>query len=200
MTCTTHIARRLRQTGLTMIELLITLAVLAILLAIGIPSFEGLMASTRVTNTTNELLSAFAQTRSEAIRRGQRVTICISANGIQCTNAGNWEQGWIIFSDATRAGNVANVDAGEIVIHNNRVSLTGITIQGAAALPRYISFSSDGQSRTLAGAIQTGNIEVCSTSSALSDNNRARRLQINASGQVVMTQPANINIGCPPPP
>lgn len=200
MTCTTHIVRRLRQTGLTIIELLITLAVLAILLALAIPSFEGLLASTRVTNMTNELLSAFAQARSEAIRRGQRVTICISANGIQCTNAGSWEQGWIIFSDATRAGNVANIDAGEVIIHNNRISLTGINIQGAAALPRYISFSSDGQSRTLAGAIQAGNIEICSTSSALSNDNRARRLLINASGQVIMTQPANINIGCPPPP
>lgn len=196
----THIACKLRQIGFTMIELLITLAVLTILLAIGIPSFAGLMASTQVTNATNELLSAFAQARSEAIRRGQRVTICISGNGAQCTNAGNWDQGWIIFSDATRAGNVANVDAGEVIIHNNRINLTGITIQGAAALPRYISFSSDGQSRTLAGAIQAGNIEVCSTSTALSNNNRARRLLINASGQVIMTQPANINIACPPPP
>lgn len=200
MTCKPDITLRPRQAGLTMIELLITLAVLAIVLAIGIPSFEGLLASTRVTNATNELLSAFAQTRSEAIRRGQRVTMCISANGIQCTNAGNWEQGWIIFSDATRAGNVANVDAGEVIIQNNRVSLAGITIQGAAALPRYISFSSDGQSRTLAGAIQAGNIEVCSTSTALSDNNRARRLLINGSGQVIMTQPANITIACPTPP
>ncbi|HLO64999.1 MAG TPA: Tfp pilus assembly protein FimT/FimU [Azonexus sp.] len=200
MICTTHILLKARQTGLTMVELLITLAVLAILLAIGIPSFQGLIASTRVTNATNELLSAFAQARSEAIRQGQRVTICISANGVQCTNAGNWEQGWIIFSDATRAGNVANVDAGETIINNNRVSLTGITIQGAAALPRYISFSSDGQSRTLAGATQTGNIEVCSTSSALSDNDRARRLLVNGSGQIVMTQPANINIACPTPP
>lgn len=200
MTCKPDITLRPRQAGLTMIELLITLAVLAVVLAIGIPSFEGLLASTRVTNATNELLSAFAQTRSEAIRRGQRVTMCISANGIQCTNAGNWEQGWIIFSDATRAGNVANVDAGEVIIQNNRVSLAGITIQGAAALPRYISFSSDGQSRTLAGAIQAGNIEVCSTSTALSDNNRARRLLINGSGQVIMTQPANITIACPTPP
>ena len=200
MSCKSDITHQPRQDGLTMIELMITLAVLAVLLAIGIPSFEGLVASTRVTNATNELLSAFAQARSEAIRRGQRVTICISANGAQCTNAGNWEQGWIIFSDATRAGNVANLDAGETIIHNNRVSLAGTTIQGAAALPRYISFSSDGQSRTLAGAIQAGNIEVCSSSSSLSDNNRARRLLINASGQVIMTQPANINIGCPPPP
>jgi len=200
MTCKPDITHRPWQAGLTMIELLITLAVLAIVLAIGVPSFEGLLASTRVTNATNELLSAFAQTRSEAIRRGQRVTMCMSANGIQCTNAGNWDQGWIIFSDATRAGNVANVDAGEVIIQNSRVSFAGITIQGAAALPRYVSFSSDGQSRTLAGATQTGNIEVCSTSSSLSDNNRARRLQINGSGQVVMTQPANINVACPTPP
>ncbi|WP_295006742.1 GspH/FimT family pseudopilin [uncultured Dechloromonas sp.] len=199
MTCTTHIAHRLRQTGLTMIELLITLAVLAILLAIGIPSFEGLLASTRVTNATNELLSAFAQTRSEAIRRGQRVTICISANGAQCTNAGNWNQGWIIFRDAARTGIVATPAD---ILHVSSATANNIVIQGSAALPRFISFSSDGQSRTLAGAIQAGNIEVCSTSSALSDNNRARRLQINGSGQVIMTQPQNpgIPIGCPTPP
>lgn len=200
MTRIRNTTSQLRQTGLTIVELMITLAVLAILLAIAIPSFEGLIASTRVSNATNELLAALAQTRSEAIRRGQRVTMCMSANGVQCTNAGNWDQGWIIFSDATRAGNVANVDAGETIILNNRVNFPGITIQGAPALPRYISFSSDGQSRTLAGVIQAGNIEVCSTSTALSDNNRARRLLINGSGQVIMTQPANINNGCPTPP
>lgn len=197
MTRIRNITSRLRQAGLTMIELLITLAVLAILLAIAIPSFEALIASTRVTNATNELLSALAQTRSEAIRRGQRVSMCMSANNTQCSNAGTWSQGWIIFRDAARTGVVATP---QDILHVGSTSANNILIQGAAALPRYISFSADGQSRTLAGVIQTGNIEVCSTSTALSDNNRARRLLINGSGLVVMTQPANITIACPPPP
>lgn len=197
MTRVRNTSSQLRQTGLTIVELMITLAVLAILLAIAIPSFEGLIASTRVTNATNELLSALAQTRSEAIRRGQRVTICVSANSNQCTNAGTWSQGWIIFRDAARTGIVATP---QDILHVGNATANNIVIQGAAALPRYISFSSDGQSRTLAGATQTGNIEVCSTSTSLSDNNRARRLLINGSGQVVMTQPANINNGCPIPP
>jgi type IV fimbrial biogenesis protein FimT len=200
MTHISHNLARARQAGFTMVELLITLTVFAILLAIAIPSFQGLIASTRVTNGTNELLAALAQTRSEAIRRGLRVTMCMSANGLQCTNAGNWDQGWIIFTDTTRGGATANVDAGETIIYNSRVSFPNITIQGSAALPRYVSFSSDGQSRTMAGVVQTGNIEICSTSTSLSDNNRARRLQINGSGQVVMTQPANITNACPTPP
>ena len=75
MTRIRNITSQLRQAGLTMIELLLTLAVLAILLAVAIPSFEALIASTRVTNATNELLSALAQTRPEAIRRRQRVSM-----------------------------------------------------------------------------------------------------------------------------
>lgn len=194
-----HLSRPWQQ-GLTMVEMMITLAIMAILLAVAIPSFQGLIASTRLTSLTNEFITALTQAKSDAVRRGTRVTICMSANGNQCNNAGSWDQGWIIFTDTTRAGNVANVDAGETILHVYRGGQAGIVIQGQAALPRYISFSSDGQSRTLVGAVQAGTIEVCSTSTALADDERARDLQINASGQVVLTRPIGINNGCPPPP
>jgi len=201
-----------RQSGFTLTELMITLAIMAILLALAIPSFESLIASSRISTTTNDFHAALSQARSEAIRRGQRVTVCISANGVQCANAGGWEQGWISFVDVTRAGITANVDPLDTLLQASTASPAGIFVQGQPAVSQYVSFSSDGQSRTMAGGIQTGIIEICSTSQALLDTSnapsrtRARDLVLNASGQLIMRtvdaagNPLNVPNNCPPPP
>jgi len=62
--------------GFSLVELMVTIAVLAILLAIGIPSFASLIASNRLTSATNELVAALQTARTEAIRRNVRVTVC----------------------------------------------------------------------------------------------------------------------------
>lgn len=201
-----------QQSGFTLTELIITLALIGILLALAIPSFESLIASSRISTTTNDFHAALAQARSEAVRRGQRVTVCVSANGIQCTNAGSWEQGWITFVDVTRAGVTANVDPLDTILQASTTRLPGILVQGQPAVAQYVSFASDGQSRTMTGGVQTGTIEICSTSQALQDasnastRTRARDLVLNASGQVIMRTvdaagtPLNIPNNCPPPP
>lgn len=203
----TNNIRRLKQAGFTLVELVITITIFTILLALAIPSFQGLIASTRVSTSTNDFLAALAQARSEAIRRGQRVTLCMSANGAQCTNAGSWEQGWIIFTDGIPTGlpNAAapnaQVDNGETIISVAPAAATNILIQGQVAVSQYVSFASNGQSRTVAGIPQTGTIEVCTTSPSVADASRARDLLLNASGQVVMQSPTlnAIPVNCPNP-
>ncbi|MBS1144612.1 MAG: prepilin-type N-terminal cleavage/methylation protein [Proteobacteria bacterium] len=198
---------RSKQSGVTLVELVIAIAIFAILLAMAVPSFESLIASTRVSTTTNDLLAALAQARSEAIRRGQRVTICASANGAQCANAGSWNQGWIIFTDGIPMGlpNAAPpnaiVDNGETILSVAPATPANIAIQGQAAVGQYVSFASNGQSRTIANATQTGTIEVCTTSQTISDLRRARDLIISASGQVIMQSPTlnPIPNNCPNP-
>jgi type IV fimbrial biogenesis protein FimT len=188
------------QRGFTLTELMITLVIFAILLGIAIPSFESTIASNRLSTATNDLLGSLAHARSEAIRRGQRVTVCISADGATCAANGGWSQGWISFLDTTRGGAIASVDnANETILGSGAALPANILIQGNANAAQFVSFGSNGQSLSMAGATQVGTIRVCSTSSGLTDDRRARNLVINGAGRVISQTINGIPSTCPAP-
>ena len=97
-----------KTNGLTMIELMITLAIAGILIASAAPSFRTSIQNNRMVTQINELQTSLNLARSEAIKRNDNVTVCQSSNGTGCTG-GNWEDGWIIFVDEDFQG---DVDAG----------------------------------------------------------------------------------------
>jgi type IV fimbrial biogenesis protein FimT len=192
----TH-SRHLR--GFTLIELLVAVAVAAIILAVGIPSFRSTIASSSVTSLTNDMVGSLAQARSEAIRRGERVTMCRSSNGTSCATSGDWTQGWIVFVDPTRSGTAAAVDSGETVIAVTQKTSNSSVLNGSTAVSQYVSFGSDGSARTMTGTNLTGTLRVCNTSSALSDAKRAREISISAVGRIATTTPSSVVSTCPAP-
>ena len=189
------------QRGFTLLELMVTLAVAAVLAALAAPSFQSAIATSRLKAQANDIVGAIAMARSEAIRRGTRVTICKSGNQTSCATTGNWEQGWISFIDTTRdaTATAATVDAGETVIAVGQVTNTSNVIKGSTDLANYVSFASDGRAKTMAGAAQSGTLRVCSTSSALSDAQRARDIEIIASGRTTSSTPSSITSTCSAP-
>lgn len=100
----------MRQQGFTIIELMITVALVAIIAAIGIPSFQDLVASNRVVSAINELHSGLRLARIEAVKRGDSVVFCSTSD--QATCSGAWGDGWLIFHDADEDG---AVDADELI-------------------------------------------------------------------------------------
>ena len=91
------------QTGFTLTELIVVIAIVAILMGIGVPSYKYVTTANRVSSEVNALLGDMQYARSEAIREGQTVTVCAAnANGTDCAGVGNttWQGGWIVFSDA----------------------------------------------------------------------------------------------------
>ena len=92
-----------RQSGFTLIELMIAVAVLAILLALALPSFQQSMRSNRVATSTNEMLASLALARSEAIRGTRGGGICASTAGTGCDGS-NWADGWMVWVDVGNAG------------------------------------------------------------------------------------------------
>lgn len=192
-----------RQRGFTLVELLVTIAVAAVILAIGVPSFRGTIASNRLTSLTNDLVGTLAQARSEAIRRGVRITVCMSTNGTACATVGDWSAGWIVFVDTTRAGLTAAVDAGETVLSYTQPTPTNTVVRGGASVAQYVSFSSDGTARTLAGGALPGGavatLRVCETSTALPDATRARDVAISSVGRVETSTPATVSNACAAP-
>ncbi len=107
--------------GFTLVELLVVMAISAILIAAAVPSFQSLIASSRASSASGTLVSSLEFARSEAIRRNQNVTVCRTANAnapenvLSCLDTaaagfdGNdWASGWIVFA---KAGTGANFSA-----------------------------------------------------------------------------------------
>lgn len=101
-----------RQCGFTLMELIITVAIAAIVLAIGVPSFQGIMRNNRAATQANEIIGALNLARSEAVKRGRRVSLCPSSNGTGCSGT-DWSSGWIVFVDTSAAD--ASVTVGQVL-------------------------------------------------------------------------------------
>src|SRR6266567_7672105 len=88
-----------RHGGFSITELMVVVAIVAILLGIGAPSYRYIKNSYRMSAEVNGLLGDLQYARAEAIREGQAVTACVSSDGASCTGGAHWENGWIVFSD-----------------------------------------------------------------------------------------------------
>lgn len=119
-----------RHDGFTLIELMVTIAILVIIVTFAIPAFQDLIESNRVTSQTNNLLSAFKTARSEAVNRGQPVTL--TAVG------GDFTQGWCIYQGAS-GSNCSSVTAIREFEANDLVSINSVSGD--------TSFEFDGQGR-----------------------------------------------------
>ena len=87
--------------GLTLIELMVAITILAILLGWAVPSFNNAALSSKLTGFANDLVSSTQIARSEAIKRNAPITLCASSNGTTCATSGGWEVGWILLRGTT---------------------------------------------------------------------------------------------------
>ena len=104
------ITQRKPQLGLTLIESLVSLAVLSILVLQALPAFSAFLDQNRRRSLTNDLVSSLRYAHTEAIRRG--VSITVRKNGTQ------WEQGYFAFVDTNGNG---SQDTGEALLNNQNV-------------------------------------------------------------------------------
>lgn len=133
------------QTGFTLYELLTTMTIIGVVLAIGVPNMASFRQSSRMTSTANDLHSSFHLARSEAARTKTSITICASADSMAAipTCGGELEAGWIVFED--RDGDIV-VDAGEPILRRFPPVAEGIVINTTGP-DDYFSFASTGLGR-----------------------------------------------------
>lgn len=141
-----------RQSGYTLVELLITLAVLAALLAMGLPSFDNSMRSNRVATAANEMLASLSLARTESIKGLGRAGVCASADGTACQTGTDWSGGWLVWRERRTAGGTV-VEPVRHIQAKARVSVTGpaagvtFTTQGRSSDgARTLGFTADGDS------------------------------------------------------
>ena len=193
-----------KSRGFSMLELMITIALVGILVALAVPSFELISNINKLSGTSNELLTSLQIARTEAIRRGVHVVVCKSANadsGVAATcstTAGNWD-GWIAFVD-DGGGTPANArngarNANETVLRVGRNVPSVLMVPSAAisgSTPaQVVSFRPDGLARTSSNALLTGQIRVCIITSAPLQNTRAVALASGSRTSITKVTDAN---------
>ena len=99
-----------QQDGFTLIELMIALVIAAIVLAVGVPSFQGMMRTNRTAAQANEFGSALSLARSEAAKRGRNMVLCPSTDQASCTGGTNWASGWLLYVDNNGNGAIDGAD------------------------------------------------------------------------------------------
>ena len=145
--------------GFTLVELMITIAVLAIVLAVAVPSFQGIINRNRLVSASNEVVAALQLARMEAIRRNGRVELCPSTNGTSCSG-----------SDWTRM--IVRVVSDGTVVRDIRVTGRGIVLKGSSNTNsnNRIAFVPSGMARVGSGTASTGGISVCSAHVPVAEN------------------------------
>lgn len=88
--------------GFTLVELLVAVAIMAIIASIALPSFGNMLRRSRLTASANELVAALQTARMEAVRRNARITVCPSTTGSACAGA-NWARVAVLDERAAEA-------------------------------------------------------------------------------------------------
>lgn len=166
-----------RQAAYTLVELLVVVALAAIMASLAIPSMSAFLNSQRVISLASAFLNSLNLARSEAIKRNGRVAMCKSANAVSCTHVGTWEQGWIVFHDAN---NNAELDDGEDIIELRGGVGPGLRLSGNTPVANYVSYSASGSAKLMSGAFQAGTLTLCLEPVSTPD---VRQLILSATGR-----------------
>ena len=137
--------------GTTLIELVVTLAIVAILAMTAVPAFTTLIKQHAIHSAGRDLHRAFNTTRATAIMRQRPVALS--------NLDGNWSNGMAIFLDDNSNG---SLDKGEEVLRRFN-GLGGVSATGNYWVSDYALFRSDGSAKAASGAFQAGTVSVCKT-------------------------------------
>lgn len=159
-----------RSQGFTIIELMITIGIAAILFAAAIPSFTPFVQNNRSAARINELHASLSHARSEAVKRNSNVTVCKSTDGAACGgHSDHWHHGWIAFVDNDLDG---AVDDGDEILRVNGAVPGDSTLMFSGT---HVLYASSG----IASAGINGTFTLCDTRG----NAYAKGLVIGPSGR-----------------
>jgi type IV fimbrial biogenesis protein FimT len=170
----------MKNYGFTLIELMAVLTIAAIVLTLGVPSFQEIVRNNRFATQANRLMGSINLARSEAVKRGVRVTLCKSRDGVTCASSNGYEQGWIVFSDPDENAVFDNGDtSNEEIIRVVGPTSGGMAIEAtSSSVADYISYVSEGWSTLVDGGFQLGTIELC-----MAGTSQGRQIVISGVGR-----------------
>jgi len=169
-----------RRSGFSIIELMTTLVVADVMLAVAVPSFNQMMMNSRITAQANDFVGAINFARSEAIKRNTSLVLCraAAANSEDCAAAaGNWQH-WMVKpvmpadAEVVRRG-VVNESSGALVVRSTFTN-------------DQVVFGSDGLARTGGVIVEDREIRVCTPGKTAAET---RRHVVLGAGSRLVTKP-----------
>ena len=164
----------LSRKGMTVIELLIILAAIAIVVLISVPGSTMVLEHYRLKSTSSDLVGGLNLAKGEALKRNSTVRVCPSSNGRFCRTDGNWNHGWLVYSDGNADGTVQEIE----FIEAFQAPGEQVWIVASGAVESVASF-------TLAGLVpeneyQSGEFHICHKGA----ESRAKTISIDQDGWV----------------
>jgi len=175
----------MRQRGFSLLELMITITVMAILLVIAVPSFQSAIHRNEVSSASNNLLASLSYARTEAIDRGQLVSLCPSSTGTSCTAGGQaYDPGWIVYTYPAGAASANKAPTATSLLLRANAAQSGVSIQSLGNT--IVTFGQQGQldpstpTLEFVTCYRSGSSGVGTTSTAVP----SVELDVNGSGSV----------------
>ena len=150
--------------GFTLVELLVTVAIIGISLTLGVPAFKDTIRNSVLTSVINEFVASLNFARSEAVKRGVFVTVRKTST----SSSVGWEGGWQVFTDINSNGELNSSDDQVLRVHEPLRS--NLTLRGNHNFINRISYKSSGESNNI------GSFALCDTSVGGAPTKRTSRL------------------------
>jgi len=184
--------------GLTLVELMVTLAVFAVLVVIAVPAYNNVININRTAEGINALSRDLSMARSEALARNANVTICASANATTatpptCSGSNTWETGWIVFVDFNRDG---VVDTSDVLLRATGPIPSGYTLRAHVGFDdnTRLQFRPTGELRDTTGdGINRGTFRLRDNNTDSAQNRRIRAINVSPLGRVSLAVDSNNN-------
>ncbi|MEP6720203.1 MAG: GspH/FimT family pseudopilin [Variovorax sp.] len=177
---------RRRPAGFTLIELMVTLTIGAILLMIAAPSFVSFQRNSELTSAANSLVAAINAARGEAMKRG------MSAVLVPASGTSDWSQGWTVFVDMNR--NQAFDSATDVLVLQQRALSSYFTASGegtAKDTPAYIMFDASGYTKTSTATFRSLTMTITRNDlTGTAQTEQTRRIVIAKTGRARTCRPA----------
>ena len=173
--------------GFTLIELMITLAIAAILMTVAVPNLSAYRRNAELTGAANTFMASLNAARGEAMKRGMNAMVVPTSNGA------DWNAGWVVFVDTNRSQTYD--ESTDTVVSSQAALPAGINITGvnsAAGTTPYVMFDASGYSRLKSGGFGALTLTIArSEGTATEQLEQTRRIIIASTGRVRMCKPTS---------